>query len=291
MLCENNLPKYFWAEATNTACYIINRVMIKPILKKTPYEILKSKKPNISYFHPFGCKCFVLNNGKENLGKFDAKSDEAIFLWYYLNSKAYRVFNKRTLVVEEFIHVVFDDNLLPRKESCDDDDVGILDAIDGEQTSKVDEIPTKDEDAQYPPLETLKDLALEEKEVSYPREFNYVKGGEILGDPSKGVTTRSSLKLMNHVAFLSCIEPKYIKEALKYDFWILVMQEELNQFERSKVWTLVERPSNLSTIGTKWVFRNKLDENGNIARNKARLVAQGYTQEEELILMKHMPRS
>ncbi|GMI84085.1 hypothetical protein HRI_002077800 [Hibiscus trionum] len=199
---------------------------------------------------------------------------------YSLNSKAYRVFNKRTLVVEESIHVVFDDNLLPRKESCDDDDVGIIDAIDGGQTSKVDEIPTKEEDSQDPPLEALKDLALEEREVSYPRELNYVKGGEILGDPSKGVTTRSSLKLMNHVAFISCIEPKNIKEALKDDFWILAMQEELNQFERSKVWTLVERPNDQSTIGTKWVFRNKLDESGNIVRNKARLVAQGYTQEE-----------
>ncbi|GMI98499.1 hypothetical protein HRI_003519200 [Hibiscus trionum] len=221
-----------------------------------------------------------LNLVRENLGKFDAKSDEAIFLGYSSNSKAYRVFNKRTLVVEESIHVVFDDNLLSRKESCDDDDVGIIDTIDGGQTSKEDKIPTKEEDSQEPPLEGLKDLAHEEKEVSYPRELNYVKDGEILGDPSKGVTTRSSLKLMNHVAFLSCIEPKNIKEALKDDFWILAMQEELNQFERSKVWTLVERPNNQSTIGTKWVFRNKLDENGNIVRNKARLVAQGYTQEE-----------
>ncbi|GMI76746.1 hypothetical protein HRI_001343900 [Hibiscus trionum] len=221
-----------------------------------------------------------LNLVRENLGKFDAKSDEAIFLGYSSNSKAYRVFNKRTLVVEESIHVVFDDNLLSRKESCDDDDVGIIDTIYGGQTSKEDKIPTKEEDSQKPPLEGLKDLAHEEKEVSYPRELNYVKDGEILGDPSKGVTTRSSLKLMNHVAFLSCIEPKNIKEALKDDFWILAMQEELNQFERSKVWTLVERPNNQSTIGTKWVFRNKLDENGNIVRNKARLVAQGYTQEE-----------
>ena len=62
MLCENNLPKYFWAEAINTSCYIINRAMIRPILKKTPYELFRERKPNISYFHPFGCKCFVLNN-------------------------------------------------------------------------------------------------------------------------------------------------------------------------------------------------------------------------------------
>ncbi|GMJ08622.1 hypothetical protein HRI_004531400 [Hibiscus trionum] len=225
-------------------------------------------------------KLVSLDLVRDNLGKFDAKSDEAIFIGYSLTSKAYRVFNKRTLVVEESIHVVFDDNLLPRKISCEDDDVGIINAFDGGQTSKEDEIPTKEDDTQDPPLEALKDLALEEKEVSYPREFNYVKDSEILGDPSKGVTTRSSLRLMNHVSFISCIEPKNIKEALKDDFWIMAMQEELNQFERRNVWTLVDRPSNQSTIGTKWVFRNKLDESGNIMRNKARLVAQGYTQEE-----------
>ena len=68
---------------------------------KTPYEIWKGKKPNIPYFHPFGCKVFILNNRKYNLGKFDPKSDVGIFLGYSTNNKAYRVFNSRTKVVEE----------------------------------------------------------------------------------------------------------------------------------------------------------------------------------------------
>ncbi|KAH1097393.1 hypothetical protein J1N35_014314, partial [Gossypium stocksii] len=71
--------------------------------------------------------------------------------------------------------------------------------------------------------------------------------------------------------------PKNIKEALNDECWILAMQEGLDQFERSKVWTLVERPCEQSTIGSKWVFSNKLDETKNIVRNKARFVAQGYT--------------
>ena len=58
------------------------------------------------------------------------------------------------------------------------------------------------------------------------------------------------------------------------------MLEELNQFERNNVWELVEKPENYPIIGTKWVFRNKLDENGTVIRNKARLVAKGYNQEE-----------
>ncbi|KAK8568979.1 hypothetical protein V6N12_007512 [Hibiscus sabdariffa] len=90
----------------------------------------------------------------------------------------------------ESIYVVFDDNLLPRKDYRDDDDVGILEANDGEQSSKVDEMQTKEETLD-PPLEALKDMSLEEREVTYPREFNYVKGGEILGDPSKGAATEA----------------------------------------------------------------------------------------------------
>ncbi|KAK0591752.1 hypothetical protein LWI29_007400 [Acer saccharum] len=63
------------------------------------------------------------------------------------------------------------------------------------------------------------------------------------------------------------------------------MQEELNQFERNKVWTLVPRPKTTNVIGTKWIFRNKSDEDGNIVRNKARLVAQGYSQIEEEVFV------
>ena len=73
MLCEGNLSKYFWTEAVNTACYILNCVLIRFILKKTSYELLNDRKPNISYFHIFGYKYFVLNNGKDNLRKFDEK--------------------------------------------------------------------------------------------------------------------------------------------------------------------------------------------------------------------------
>ena len=106
----------------NIACYILNRALIRPILKKTPYELFNGRKPNISHLHVFGCKCFVLNNGKENLGKFDAKADEGIFLGYSLHSKAYRIYNKRTMNIEESIHVSFDESnvISPRKDVLDD---------------------------------------------------------------------------------------------------------------------------------------------------------------------------
>ncbi|GJX68163.1 retrovirus-related pol polyprotein from transposon TNT 1-94, partial [Tanacetum coccineum] len=71
-----------------------------------------------------------------------------------------------------------------------------------------------------------------------------------------------------------------VNEALTDDSWIVAMQEELNQFIANDVWELVPQPRNMTIIGTKWVFRNKLDENGIVSRNKARLVAQGYNQQE-----------
>ena len=75
--------------------------------------------------------------------------------------------------------------------------------------------------------------------------------------------------MVGHLAFLSQIEPKNLKEAEFDEFWILVMQEELVQFERNQVWELVPRPTQKYIIGTKWVLRNKLDDSGTIIRNKA----------------------
>jgi Reverse transcriptase (RNA-dependent DNA polymerase) len=102
----------------------------------------------------------------------------------------------------------------------------------------------------------------------------------IIGDPSEGVRTRSKMnKIIAHFAFVSQLDPKIFKYVNNDSYWICAMQEELNQFERNQVWGLILRLNNIVIIGTKWVFRNKLDGNEIIVRNKARLVAQGYTQQ------------
>ena len=123
----------------------------------------------------------------------------------------------------------------------------------------------------------LNELNQEEKELIFPREIKYMVNNEIMGDRSQGVKTRSSIQNeCRFIAFLSQIEPKNIQDALDDEYWILAMQEELNQFDRNEVWKLVPRPNNHPTIGTKWVFGNKMDENGVVIRNKARLVPKRY---------------
>ncbi|XP_016491748.1 putative mitochondrial protein AtMg00820 [Nicotiana tabacum] len=87
-------------------------------------------------------------------------------------------------------------------------------------------------------------------------------------------------KLNSHMALISQLEPKKVDKALKGVYWVKAMKYELDQFERNKVWDFVPKQSNTSTIGTKWVFRNKLNESSQVVCNKARLVAQGYSQQE-----------
>jgi vacuolar-type H+-ATPase catalytic subunit A/Vma1 len=82
------------------------------------------------------------------------------------------------------------------------------------------------------------------------------------------------------IGLLSVIEPATVDEALSDDGRILAMQEELNQFQRNDMWDLVPKPQQKNIIGAKWVFRNKLNEQGEVVRNKAKLVGQGYSQQE-----------
>jgi hypothetical protein len=101
---------------------------------------------------------------------------------------------------------------------------------------------------------------------------------QILGDISKGVTTRSRLaNFCEHYSFVSSIEPFRVEEALQDPDWVLAMQEELNNFKRNEAWNLVPCPKQ-NIVRTKWVFRNMQDKHRVVTRNKARLVAKGYAQ-------------
>ncbi|KAK2363219.1 hypothetical protein QL285_088223 [Trifolium repens] len=113
------------------------------------------------------------------------------------------------------------------------------------------------------------------------RIVGYHPQDQIIGETADGIRTRRSFQVNENVlAMISQIEPKSIDEAIIDESWIEAMKEELLQFEKNEVWKLVPCPPDHSIIGTRWVFRNKLDENGKVIRNKARLVAQGYNQQE-----------
>ncbi|GJW94821.1 ribonuclease H-like domain-containing protein [Tanacetum coccineum] len=110
MLADSKLPTTFWAKAVNTVCYVQNRVLVTKPHNKTPYEIFLGRKPALGFMRPFGYPVTILNT-IDHLGKFDGKVDEGFFIRYSINSKAFRVFNSRTRIVEENMHVQFSENI------------------------------------------------------------------------------------------------------------------------------------------------------------------------------------
>ncbi|WJX40607.1 hypothetical protein P8452_28061 [Trifolium repens] len=262
MLHAKKLPYYFWAEAMSTACYVHNRVTLRKGTSTTLYEIWKGRKPTVKHFHVFGSKCYILADRGQRR-KMDPKSDEGIFLGYSLTSRAYRVFNNRTRTMMESINVVIDD--------CSDNVPDVDPDVDTShlqpEDSEVVEIPEKtDQQEDVTPVNKGPSVRVQK---NHPKEL-------IIGSPESGAMTR----FVSNACFVSKEEPKNVKEALTDEFWIEAMQEELNQFKRNEVWDLVPRPEGVNIIGTKWVYRNKSDESGVVTRNKARLVAQGYSQIE-----------
>nr|GFA96419.1 hypothetical protein [Tanacetum cinerariifolium] len=114
MLSAAKVPLFFWAEAIATACFTLNRSLVIHRHEKTPYHIINDRKPSVKFFHIFGSICYIVRDG-ENLDKMKEKGDECIFMRYSNQSRAYRVFNKRTRVIMESIHVTFDE--LPQMAS------------------------------------------------------------------------------------------------------------------------------------------------------------------------------
>nr|GEY93899.1 putative ribonuclease H-like domain-containing protein [Tanacetum cinerariifolium] len=109
MLADSKLPTTFWAEAVNTACYVQNRVLVIKPHNKTPYELFHGRTPSLSFMRPFWFPVIILNT-LDPLGKFDGKADDRFFVGYSVNSKAFRVFNSRTRIVEETLHITFLEN-------------------------------------------------------------------------------------------------------------------------------------------------------------------------------------
>ncbi|KAI3769617.1 hypothetical protein L6452_00726 [Arctium lappa] len=166
--------------------------------------------------------------------------------------------------------------------------------IQSEEERKEDEssVHKELEVAELIPFADLNDSNLEEgihEEPSFQTRTQKNHPPElVIGDISSSIITRKQSRLQElqdqqHTVFscfLSQIEPKKSYDAMKDSSWIEAMQEELLQFKLQDVWDLVDLPKGHRAIGTKWIFRNKKDERGIVIRNKARLVAQGYTQEE-----------
>ncbi|GJR49981.1 putative ribonuclease H-like domain-containing protein [Tanacetum coccineum] len=309
MLADSKLSTTFWAEAVNTACYVQNRVLVVKPHNKTPYELFHGRTPTLSFMRPFGCLVTILN-AIDHLGKFDGKADEGFFVGYSLNSKAFRVFNSKTRIVEENLHIRFSENT-PNVIDSGPDWLFDIDALTRTMNYKPIVVGTQ---SNCFAGTKASDNAVQARKETEPIK-NYILLPLWPADPPFSQDPKSShddwiqtfnIELLDdqnmpalediNIFDLSRDNEDVGAEAdiNNLDTTIQVSpiptirihkdhplnQEELLQFKLQEVWTLVDLPNGKRAIGTKWVFRNKKDERGIVIRNKARLVAQRYTQEE-----------
>nr|GEW77690.1 retrovirus-related Pol polyprotein from transposon TNT 1-94 [Tanacetum cinerariifolium] len=246
--------KMIQAEAVATTCYSQNRSIVRLHHDKTPYELLHGKIFDLSFLYVFGALCYPTNDS-ENLGKLQPKADIA--------------FEVIALIAEVITPEPAESTGLPSSTTVDQDAPSPKVASD--QSSSTDSIHTivhHDHQIFQHNNKWTKDHPLE----------------NIISQLARPVPTRLQLHeqalFCYYDAFLTSVEPKTYKDALTQSCWIEVMQEELNEFERLKVWELVPRPDKVMVITLKWIYQVKLDELGGILKNKARLVARGYRQEE-----------
>nr|GEY03108.1 retrovirus-related Pol polyprotein from transposon TNT 1-94 [Tanacetum cinerariifolium] len=211
MLNEKLLPPKFWCNAIDTSTYILNQILIRTILGKTPYELLKGRKPTLGYFRVFGSKCFNLNT-KDYLIKFDPKSYEGIFLGYSQNIKDYFILNKHTRKVEESLNVRFDETPPPYKTSLlvDDD-------LDKEEAIKFTEKKNLENDIEDETLEIDEIVNIKES-MNHPLE-------NAIGNLNQRTLRLQAQNQSKFFYFISTIEPKNVNEALADESWIVVIQE------------------------------------------------------------------
>ncbi|GJV72915.1 retrovirus-related pol polyprotein from transposon TNT 1-94, partial [Tanacetum coccineum] len=275
-------------EAVSTACYVQNRVLIVKPHNKTPYELFRGFKPAIGFMKPFGCHVTILNT-LDNLGKFDGKSDEGTFTNDFADQNGLH----DEIDISEKTH---DDSSLQNNSTADQQVNTARPEVNTgsrEVSTAFPEVTTATPEDLVGPSPTSKDTQVEDQEIElgnippsyavpstpHTRIYKDHPIDNVIGDVQSSVQIRRMKTSYSEKGFLSAIYEGKTYQDL-HTSWVEAMQEELLQFKRQKVWILIDLPKGHRAIGKKWVYRNKKDERGIVIRNKARLVAQGHTQEE-----------
>nr|GEZ89977.1 retrovirus-related Pol polyprotein from transposon TNT 1-94 [Tanacetum cinerariifolium] len=324
MLIYTKAMLFFWAKAVATACYTQNRSIIRLRHRKTPYELLHNKPPDVSFFYVFGALCYPTNDS-DNFSKLQPKADidfDELTAMASEHSSLGPALHEITPVTicsrlvpnitpstsfvpplrtdwDTLFQPLFDE-LLTLPPSVDQPAPEVITPIAEVVAPKAaastgsPSSTTVDQDAPSPKVPSdqssstyiiYKIMYLDHQ--IFEHNSKWTKDHplkNIIGKLARPVSIRLQLNkqalFCYYDAFLTTVEPKTYKDALTQSCWIEVMQEELNEFEHLRVWELVPRPDKVMIITLKWIYKVKLDELGGILKNKARLVARGYHQEE-----------
>nr|GEY09807.1 retrovirus-related Pol polyprotein from transposon TNT 1-94 [Tanacetum cinerariifolium] len=302
-LIQCRLSKLFF-EAVATACYTQNRSIIRLRHGKTPYKLLHNKLPDLSFLHMFGALCYPTNNS-ENLGKLQPKADIGIFIGYAPTKKAFRIYNRHTKRIVETIHVDFDELTAMAFEQSSSrpalnemTPVTISSGLMQKSSSSTPYVPPSRNDWDLLFQSMFDELLNPSPSVDHQALEVIALIADVIPPVQADSTSLPSSTMVDQDApspskshtiaeTQSSIIPQDVKEDnldikvthIGNDL-LFAMQEELNEFERLEVWELVPHPDKVMVITLKWIYKVKLDELGGILKNKARLDARGYRQEE-----------
>nr|GEV94077.1 retrovirus-related Pol polyprotein from transposon TNT 1-94 [Tanacetum cinerariifolium] len=302
MLSAAKVPLFFWAKKIATTCFPQNRSLVIPRHDKTPYHIINDRKPSVKFFYIFGSLCYIVRDGK-NLDKMKEKGDACIFVGYSTQSRAYRVFNKRTRVIVETIHVKFDE--LPQMASdhvtgtvTTSNELDLLvssmfdELLNGstQVVSMASTVTTADASnkCQQQHITSLNTQTTPEPTCQDPTQAPTVTSTENINQ-AETITKNKQVKDDEFInIFCTPVQDRgetsshHVDSSNMHTFYQRHPSEHrrTSSVYRLDVWELVDKPLCKNVINMKWLWKNKHDEENTVIHNKSRLVAKGYAQKE-----------
>ncbi|PKU73457.1 Retrovirus-related Pol polyprotein from transposon TNT 1-94 [Dendrobium catenatum] len=292
LLHNAHLPNLFWAEATLTANYLINRLPTKACHFKIPYQILHKKLPDYSHLRIFGCLCYPWLKPLTT-NKFQPRSQDCLFLGYSSSQKGYRCYNLQTHKIHISRHVVFHEKHFPYQPQTTISPHSITNSsplllIPISTISTTTNSPPVPPAPHHSPITSSPHIS--STSSSSPFSTSSSNTDQIpstpLPLPPHQMQTRSKTgNLKPKVIFdLSTTTtplptPSTFAEANKHSHWRAAMSNEFLALQKQSTWSLTPPPANSPVLGCKWLFKVKLPSSGQAPTYKARLVAQGFAQE------------
>jgi transposase InsO family protein len=306
MMSQADLPKSFWGFALETAAFTLNRVPSKSV-EKTPYETWFGRKPSMSFLKIWGCEAYVKRLMSDKLGP---KSDKCYFVGYPKETKGYYFYNRseNKIVVarygvfleKEFLSkrssgsdVVIEEIHEPPQDEPQVGNLAIPNVVPNEVVAEpvpqavveeVHEHAPSIEDSNISQADSVQGTQTFEAQESDPQvvvEQVQETQAPILRRSTRERHQPTRYLGLHDVLVIANDEPLSIKDMMKKPDskeWLKAMESEMQSMYDNKVWTLVDLPDGVKPVENKWIFKRKVDIDGNLTVYKARLVAKGYRQ-------------
>ena len=280
MLYEKQVPRNFWPEAVNWTVHVLNRCPTVAVKNKTPEEAWSDVKPSVEYFRVFGCVSHVHVPDRKRT-KLDRKSTSCVLLGVSEESKAYRLYDPISHKIIVSRDVVFEEDKSwdwnKRHEENIKENLDWEDEQDESASAASAENDTSiNEEIQGELDHSDSNDSIEESRQDSNRRI--IRRPAWMRDYESGEGLSEEEENMTNMAMFAGADPISFEEAVKSEKWRNAMNLELESIEKNDTWELTNLPVGGKKIGVKWIFKTKLNENGEIDKHKARLVAKGYAQ-------------